>query len=125
MHDYRKLEVWQEGRVLAREIYKATLRFPRTEAYGLVSQSRRAAVGIPTNVAEGSGRGSQRDYARFVGYAIGSACELETLLILSEDLGFITAEQNAALFERITRVRRMLVRFRQRLRGGRRDGQSS
>jgi four helix bundle protein len=123
MHDYRKLEVWQEGRVLARLVYEATRGFPREEAYGLVSQARRAAVGVPTNLAEGSGRGTQKDYARFVSFAIGSICELETLVILAEDLGLMSPEQTAPLHQRIERIRRMLVRFRQRLAGGRTGSQ--
>jgi four helix bundle protein len=116
MHDYRKLKVWQEGRLLVRETYRATSGFPKSEMYGLTSQVRRAAVGIPSAIAEGSGRGTQRDYARYVGYAVGSACELETQLILAEDLGLLGAEAAAALLDRVIRVRKMAVRFRQRLR---------
>ena len=116
MSDYRALKVWQEGRALVRDVYDASATYPRTEAYGLVAQIRRAVVAIPANIAEGSGRGTQRDFARFVDFAIGSACELETLLILSEDVGFIDTERNAALLIRVARLRAMLVRFRQRLR---------
>ena len=121
MHDYRKLTVWQESRLLVSALYRATNDFPGTETYGLIAQTRRAAVAIPANIAEGSGRGSQTDYARFVGYAIGSACELETLLILAEDLGFIDGDRNAQLLAHVVRVRQMAVRFRQRLRRSARE----
>ena len=116
MHDYQKIRAWQEGRKLVRAIHETTAKFPRTEVYGLTSQARRAAVGIPSNIAEGSGRGTQADYARFVDYAVGSACELETLLILSEDLGYLASDLAAALRADVIRVRRMLIRFRERLR---------
>ena len=116
MHDYRKLDVWRKGRALVQAVYTGTSTYPRAETYGLVAQSRAAAVGIPANIAEGSGRGSQRDYARFVGFAIGSACELETLVILAQDLGFLTPEVGAALLEQTARVRRMLLGFQKSLR---------
>ena len=116
MHDYRKLRVWQEGRELVRVVYDASAKFPGSEQFGLINQARRAAVPIPSNIAEGSGRSSQIDYARFIDIAVGSACELETLFLLAEDLAYIGDGDNAMLLERIARVRRMLVRFRQRLR---------
>jgi len=85
--------------------------------YRLTSQLRRATVGIPANIAEGSGRGTQPDYARFVGFPIGSACEAETLLILSEDLGLMPSASGERLREHVRRIRTMAVRFRQRLGG--------
>lgn len=116
MHDYRKLRVWQEGRAFVREVYSATAFYPESELFGLVTQSQRAAVAIPANIAEGSGRSTQRDYARFVDIALGSAFELETLLLLGSDLGFLAQDRLDQLLERLGAIQRMLVRFRQRLR---------
>jgi four helix bundle protein len=116
MRDYQKLEVWQLGRKLVRSVYKLTIAFPPSEMYGLTVQARRAAVGILSNIAEGSGRGSQADFARFIDMAIGSTCELETLGILAEDLGYLDSTAAAALNADIVRLRRMLVRLAQRLR---------
>ena len=115
MHDYRKLKAWQASRVLVRLVYKATADFPRPEQYGLRSQARDAATSIPSNIAEGSGRGSDRDYARFVGFSIGSACELETLLILAQDLGYLSPSTVDGLLARIAEIRGMLHAFRLRL----------
>ena len=105
-----------EARELVRAVYGATSAYPSSEMYGLVAQSRRAAVGIPANIAEGSGRGTAADYAHFVDFAVGSACELETLIILAADLGFVRANVSESLQGRIRRERRMLIRFRQQLR---------
>ena len=116
MHDYRKLKVWQAGRVLVRAVYGETAKFPRAEQYGLVAQTRTAAVSVPSNIADGSGRGSDREYARFVGMSIGSACELETLIILGEDLGYLSGERAGELMTSIADIRRMLTAFRKRLR---------
>ena len=116
MHDCRKLKVWQAGRVLVRAVYGETAKFPRAEQYGLVAQTRTAAVSVPSNIADGSGRGSDREYARFVGMSIGSACELETLIILGEDLGYLSGERAGELMTSIADIRRILTAFRQRLR---------
>lgn len=86
MKDFRSLQVWEKAHRLALEIYKATQDFPREESYGLTSQLRRAAASIPTNIAEGCGRGSDRELAQFIQIAVGSASEVEYLLELSHDL---------------------------------------
>jgi len=90
MSDYRKLEVWAKAHQLTLEIYRATKTFPKDELYGLVSQMHRAASSIPMNIAEGSGRGSNADYARCVQIGLGSMNELEYQLLLARDLGFLT-----------------------------------
>ncbi|MDX2065774.1 MAG: four helix bundle protein [Fimbriimonadaceae bacterium] len=86
---YRELEVWQRGRQLAVFVYHLSASFPGDERFGLTSQLRRAAVSIPANIAEGYGRGAPADYTRFLRIAKGSLNELETLLILSEDLDLV------------------------------------
>lgn len=78
MKDFKSLKVWQKGIKLVIEIYKSTKHFPQEELYGLTSQMRRSSVSIPSNIAEGSGRSSDKDFHRFLEISIGSAFELET-----------------------------------------------
>ncbi len=86
---FKDLIVWKKSMELAKLIYAVTLKFPQTEQYGLVSQMRRAAVSIPSNIAEGYGRSSKKEYAQFYSISYGSLLELETQIILSTELGFI------------------------------------
>ena len=86
MRDFRDIKAWQKGHRLALAVYQATKRFPTEERYGLKSQARRAAASIPTNIAEGCGRDSEAEFARFLRIAAGSASELEYLLLLARDL---------------------------------------
>ena len=97
MESYKELIVYQKAYKLARETYNATKNYPHEEVYGLVSQMRRAAVSIPCNVAEGYRRGHRKEYLQFLYIAHGSCSELETLLSLSFDLGFVDRDT----FERI------------------------
>ena len=83
MQDFRQLKVWRKAHSLALAIYKGTVRFPRTELYGLTSQIRRACVSIPANIAEGCGRGGDPELGRFLQIAMGSASELEYHLLLA------------------------------------------
>lgn len=83
---YKELIVWKKSMELAKEIYLLTEGFPKSEIYGIISQMRRAAVSIPSNIAEGYGRKSPKEYAQFYAISYGSAIELETQLILSKDL---------------------------------------
>ena len=92
---YKELIVWQKSIKLVKEIFILTDKFPKSELYGLVSQMRRAAVAIPSNIAEGYGRKSSKEYAQFYSIAYGSALELETQLILSKRLGFCSKNNNA------------------------------
>lgn len=88
MRNYRELVAWQVGFDLAKRIYRLTEGFPRAETFGLVAQLRRSAVSIPSNLAEGAGRSTKRDFAQFVSVARGSLNELETQYLLARDLGF-------------------------------------
>jgi four helix bundle protein len=89
MGNYKKLEVWEQSRRLVKEAYSLAATLPQSERFGLVSQIQRAAVSIPCNIAEGSGRGTDASFAQFVRIAIGSAYELETLVTLALDLEMI------------------------------------
>ncbi len=90
MRNYRELTAWQVAFALARRVYEMTDRFPKHEVFGLTSQLRRAAVSIPSNLAEGAGRGGKKEFAHFVTLARGSLNELETQLLLAQDLNYCT-----------------------------------
>ena len=107
----RDLIAWQKAMALAKEVYRATTRMPDSEKFGLTSQMRRAAVSIPSNIAEGHGRQSRTDYIRFLRTARGSLMELQTQLILAMELNFIqiSAELNALQAE-TDRVLQALIR---------------
>ncbi len=109
MQDFRKLQVWKKSHDLTLRIYKLTSQFPREEIYGLISQIRRACASIPTNIAEGCGRGSSADFARFLQIAMGSASETEYLILLARDLKYLTLDQYAELIDITVRVKKMLT----------------
>lgn len=90
MQDYRQIKVWQKSYALALKIYKLTESFPQHELYGLTSQLRRAGVSIPSNIAEGTAKVSDKDFARFLETSLGSAFEVECQLLLSNNLGYIS-----------------------------------
>ncbi|MCW0482656.1 four helix bundle protein [Gaoshiqia sediminis] len=112
MHNYSELKIWQEARKLVKEVYSLTAGFPKEEMYGLTSQIRRAVVSIPSNIAEGTGRSSDKEFQRFLDYAIGSLFELETQIILSNDLNFISAENYETVCLDIKSLIRMIVKFK-------------
>jgi four helix bundle protein len=89
IRSYRDLVAWQQARILVKATYVATKLFPKEETYGLTQQIRRAAVSVPSNIAEGYGRGSRKDYVRFLLTARGSLYELQTQLLLAQDLGYL------------------------------------
>jgi four helix bundle protein len=90
MHKFKELTSWQKSRTFVKDIYDITKSFPKEEMYGLTSQIRRAAVSIPNNIAEGAGRRTNPQFSNFLDIALGSAIEVENLLILSNDLLFIS-----------------------------------
>lgn len=112
MQRFTDLKVWQEGHALTLEVYRLTAGFPPEERYGLVRQLRRATSSVPTNIAEGSKRKTQADYARFLNIAEGSLAEAEYLLILARDLGYIEAGTVEPLFARADPLARMLNALR-------------
>jgi four helix bundle protein len=115
VQDFRNLEVWRKSHVLALNIYRATAAFPKAEQYGLTSQIRRASVSIAANIAEGCARFSDADFARFLSIALGSASELECLLLLAADLDLIGADPSGALVDNVTEVKRMLAALARKL----------
>jgi four helix bundle protein len=116
MRDFREIKVWQKAHALTMQIYKATAAFPREEIYGLTSQMRRSASSIPTNIAEGCGRGSNADLARFLQIGLGSASELEYQILLAHDLAFLPTPVYDSLQRGVVEVKRMLTPLIQKVR---------
>lgn len=108
MGDYRKLAVWQKSHQFVLNIYKLSANFPKDEMYGLTSQIRRAAVSIPSNIAEGSGRAGDGDLIRFLHIASGSAHEVDYQLLLVRDLGMLENDFYLQLEREIVEIKRML-----------------
>jgi four helix bundle protein len=112
---YKDLIVWQKGIALAKLVYQLTKNFPSEEKFGLVAQMRRAAVSIPSNIAEGQARHKKGEFIQFISHAEGFLAELDTQLILSIELGFARTEGADVAFELISELRRMLNVLRRKL----------
>jgi four helix bundle protein len=109
MQDYKELLVWQKAHALVISVYKSVQTFPKEETYNLVSQLKRAASSIPTNIVEGTGRFTQKDFAGFLQIALGSAHEVEYLVFLSKDLNFLSIELYNNHSQQINEVKAMLI----------------
>jgi four helix bundle protein len=116
MKDFRKLTVWLKAHELTLAAYKATRVFPKDELYGMTSQIRRCAASVPANLAEGCGRGTDADFARFVRIACGSANELEYHFLLARDLELLDKTVHRALNAGVVEVKRMLTALEKTLR---------
>ncbi|GAA5041118.1 four helix bundle protein [Marivirga lumbricoides] len=111
MHNFKKLKIWEKSMELSLLIYRITNDLPSEEKFGLTSQVRRCAVSIPSNIAEGSSRDSKKEFARFLSIAIGSSFELETQLLLSRKLNFITESDFNIVELSLTEIQKMLNSF--------------
>ncbi len=118
MRNYKKFEIWRRSHALVLSVYRVASEFPSGERYGIVSQMRRAAVSVPTNIAEGSGRPSTADFARFLGIALGSLSEVDYYVVMVEDLGYIDDATARDLDTQIADLRRMMSRFRSTVTSG-------
>jgi four helix bundle protein len=116
---HRDLRVWQMSIGLAKRVMKAANTFPKSEAFGLASQVRRSAVSVPSNIAEGFGRGSRKDYLRFLKIARGSLFELDTQLLLARELGYITARGHDSLYADWNEVSKVLAGLIRHMSAGR------
>ena len=114
-HNFKELIVWQKSRVLVKNLFILTKKYPKDERYEIVSQMRRAAVSIPSNIAEGSGRNSNKDFRRFLDIAVSSAYELETQIIISSDLGYISEDEFNSITKDIYEVQKMIYGFKKSL----------
>lgn len=98
MRNFKKLMIWKKGIHIVKEIYKVSKSLPKEEKFGLISQIKRAAISIPSNIAEGSSRNSETEFKRFLEIAIGSLFEVETQLIIAQELGFLKTNQTKDVF---------------------------
>ena len=108
MRGHRDLVVWQKAMQLVRDIYRVTREFPRDEIYGLTNQLRRAAVSVPSNLAEGHGRFSRKEFRQFIGRARGSLLEVETQLEIARDLGYLNSTAARELLAQASEIARLL-----------------
>lgn len=115
MHRYKELKFWQLSRKFCKNIYVATGSFPEEEKFGLISQLRRAAVSVPSNIAEGAARKSNKDFSRFLTMSLGSCYEIDTQLLLSKDLGFLTDKIFNELQETLNSIIKMMSKFKSTL----------
>ena len=111
MHRYKDLKFWQLSRTFCKEIYLTTSTFPEEEKFGLISQLRRASVSIPSNIAEGASRKSDKDFSRFLIISLGSCYEIETQLLISFDLDFINKEKLEEPQNRLNHIIKMMSKF--------------
>ena len=115
MRDFRKLIIWQRSHQLTLAVYRISKSFPKEEIFGLTSQMRRAVSSIPTNIAEGCGRTSNKDFAHFLQIAIGSATEVEYQLLLAHDINYINDDDYQALTDETVVVRKMIIKYQSEL----------
>ncbi|MBD1398557.1 four helix bundle protein [Pontibacter sp. JH31] len=112
MHNFRDLKIWQRSMELAKTVYEITATFPSNEKYGLTSQINRATVSIPSNIAEGAGRNSNKEFGQFLSIALGSAFELETQLILANSFGLLKTTQLEEVLSQLEQIQKMINSFK-------------
>lgn len=115
MRDFKKYDIWQLSHSFALEVYKITSHFPKEELYGLTSQIRRASSSVPTNISEGCGRNSDKEFNQFLNIALGSANETEYLLILSKDLNYLNVELFETLEKDINTIKSKIYNLKKAL----------
>jgi len=108
MRPHKKLEVWKKAIEFVTKIYRITEKYPDSEKFGLISQIRRSAISIPSNIAEGAARTGKKEFTQFLSIAQGSTSELETQLIISNNLGFLK-EENMHLLDELDEISRMII----------------
>jgi four helix bundle protein len=108
MNNYKELKVWQKSVELSTKIYQITTGFPKDELYGLTSQLRRTAVSVPSNITEGSGRGTNKDFSHFLCIGLGSAFELETQIIIAGKLQMVKQEDATEILNEVTEIQKMI-----------------
>jgi four helix bundle protein len=115
MRDYKKLTVWEKSYAFGINVYTITKNFPKEEIYGLTSQLRRASLSIPSNIAEGSRRSTEKDFRSFLHMAYGSGAEMEVQIMFAKDLGYISPEVCTSLLSELSEIMRMLNSLIQKL----------
>jgi four helix bundle protein len=112
---YRDLDIWNKGIEIVKDAYKSTEKLPKQEIYGLISQMRRAAVSIPSNIAEGFRRYHNKEYKQFLYVSLGSCAELETQITITKELGYLTANEEEILLEKLDHLCRMITNLIKKL----------
>lgn len=115
MNRYKNLEIWKRSVGLSTKVYELTNSFPKDEKYGIIAQIRRCAVSVPSNIAEGAGRGSKKDFKRFLNIAYGSIYELETQLLISKNLGYLNSDEHEEIKSEIDEIQKMMYSFTMKL----------
>ncbi|WP_312324110.1 four helix bundle protein [Soonwooa sp.] len=115
MHNFENLLFWQKSIQLAKQIYLVCQDISNDEKFGLISQMKRAAISIPSNIAEGSGRNSNKEFNHFLGISLGSAFELQTQLILTKELNLLSPEKIESLLKEISEIQKMIYSFKNKL----------
>jgi len=115
MQDFTKLKVWQKAHTFTINLYKISSTFPSEEKFGLTNQIRRASVSIESNLAEGAGRSSSKEFSRFLDIAQGSAFEVKCQILIAKDLSYIDNQKSELLMEKINEVSRMITLLNQKL----------
>ena len=113
MHDFQKLKVWQMAMELTKRVYECSRSFPKEERFGLTQQMTRSAVSIPSNISEGAGRNSEKEFNYFLGIANGSSFELQTQWILARNFGFLNEENYSEVLDKIDHVQKMIFKLQQ------------
>lgn len=117
MNNFRDLVVWKRSVIFVKDVYRLTLLLPKEEIYGLVNQIRRAAVSIPSNIAEGAGRNSKADFGHFLSISIGSSFELETQFIICQELNYLDEEIVRKLVADLQEIQKMIRGLQKSLKG--------
>jgi four helix bundle protein len=112
---HHNLKVWQKSRNFVKQIYQITAKLPDEEKFGLTSQMRRAAISIPSNIAEGAGRNSRKEFANFLGICQGSIAELETQILVGQDIGYFQNNSAQSLLEELDEISKMVIGLRKAL----------
>lgn len=115
MNNFRKLKIWKHSIELSTDVYELTKKYPKSEMYGLTSQIRRSVISISSNIAEGAGRQSQKEFIQFLNIAKGSCYELETQLLISQNLNFITKDEYQNLEDKLVKIEKMIYAFIKKL----------
>ena len=111
MNNFKELIIWKDAMLIAKNIFVVTKQFPSDERFGLISQINRSVISIPSNIAEGCGRNSKKEFHHFLSIALGSSYELETQLMLAESFGYISTEKLNELLLEVTKNQKMTVKL--------------
>jgi four helix bundle protein len=111
MHNFRELKIWQRSMTLAEDVYKATSTFPKEEIYGLSSQLKRCAVSVPSNISEGAGRATNKQFKHFLEFSMGSCNEIQTQIDLANRFNYVSKELNDQIVNEALQVYKMILAF--------------